>query len=456
MLCPSFVERFVATFVPEPFRQLARRSGWSKRTGKIDPFEFICSLSVGQLSASRPTLSSQSQSLTEPVTRQALDQRYTSEAVEFLKLAFAHVMAETFDWSPTHPQAEALGAHFRAVYLLDSTSFDCAESLKALFPSCGGDGSAANVKILLRYDLINGRLEPLEVLAGKRSDQGQALKAAERLQAGELQLQDKGFYDAKAWQAAEQRGAYLLMPLPHSVTLWTLAAEDGQEQSLDLAAELKATQAHQVQWPQVYAGTKKHRAGPLRLVAFRRSPESAARHRQGLRESMRTKGRTPSETALELAGWVLLLTNAPAEKLPSVMLSYLYRARWQVELIFRQTKSVLRLDKSESKDPHRIQCEIWGRLISAVLLFWWHAHASAECWLRSKEEVSFEKLIRLMQQWGQTIARALLKPPAELLQELRHIWKQILVNARKGHQKNRRTSWQTLVELWLGSKTNSP
>ena len=455
MLLPSFLQRFVGAFVPEPFRQLARQTGWSKRQGKIDPFEFVCSLSVGQLSASRPTLSSQSQSLTEPVTRQAIDQRYTAEAVEFLKLSFAHVMAQTFDWSPTHPQAEALRAHFSALYLLDSTCFDCADSLKDLFPSCGGDGSAANVKVLLRYELITGRLEPLEVMAGKRSDQGQALKAAERLQAGQLQLQDKGFYDAKAWQAAQQRGAYLLMPLPHSVTLWTRSAEDGPEQSLDLAAELKATQANKIQWPQVYAGTKNHRAGPLRLVAFRRTPESAARHRQGLRESMRTKGRTPSETALQLAGWVLLLTNAPAEKLPSSMMSYLYRVRWQVELIFRQTKSVLRLDKSESKDPNRIQCEIWGRLISAVLLFWWHAHASAECWLRSKQEVSFEKLIRLMQQWGQTIARAFLKPPAELLLELHHIWKQILVNARKGHQKNRLTSWQTLVELWLGSKTNS-
>jgi hypothetical protein len=167
---------------------------------------------------------------------------------------------------------------------------------------------------------------------------------------------------------------------------------------------------------------------------------------------MRTQGRTPSETALQLAGWVLLVTNAPTQKLPSPMMSYLYRVRWQVELIFRQTKSVLRLDKSESKDPHRVQCEIWGRLISAVLLFWWHAHASAECWRRSKQEVSFEKLIRLMQQWGQTIARALLKQPAELLQELRHIWKQILVNAPKGHQKNRPTTWETLIELWLSTK----
>ena len=147
---------------------------------------------------------------------------------------------------------------------------------------------------------------------------------------------------------------------------------------MDLAATLEVSGENRLQWPELYLGKKGHRAGPVRLVAFRLSPESAARHRQGLRQSMRTQGRTPSAKALQLAGWLLLVTNAPAQKLPSSMMSYLYRLRWQVELIFRQTKSVLRLDKTECNDPSRVQCEIWARLICAVLLFLWHAHASAE------------------------------------------------------------------------------
>ena len=192
MLLLSFLERFVRTLVPEPFRQLARQTRWSQRKGKIDPFEFLTSLTFGQMTASRPTLSSQAQSLAEPVTRQGLDQRYNPQAVEYVKASFAQVMAQTLDWSPVHPQAQQLRAHFNALYLLDSTCFDCPDSMKEIFPSCGGDGSAANVKVLLRYELIAGRLEPLHVLEGKRSDQGQALKAAERLLENQLQLQDKG------------------------------------------------------------------------------------------------------------------------------------------------------------------------------------------------------------------------------------------------------------------------
>jgi hypothetical protein len=453
MLLTSFLEQFVRTFVAEPFRLIADQTGWRKRSGKIDPFEFIIPLVFGQMSASRQTLSSQAQSLAEPVTRQALDQRFTPQAAEFLKASFVHVMAQTLDWSAVHPQAEALRVNFSALYLLDSTAFDCPDTLKEIFPSCGGAGSSANVKVLLRYELIAGRLEPLHVLEGKRSDQGQSLKAAQRLLANELQLQDKGFYDAKAWNAAQQRGAFLLMPLPHSVTLWICAAPDQPEELLDLASSLEASLQDQVTWSGLHLGKKGHRAGPLRLAAFRLSPKSAQRRRRGLREGMRTLGRTPSAKALQLAGWLLLLTNAPEEKLPAAMMSHVYRLRWQVELIFRQAKSVLRLHKTESGNICRVQSEIWSRLICAVLLFSWHAHASAECWRRYQCEASFEKLIRMMQHWGHTIALAFLDGPDALLQKLRTLWRHLLPNARKGRQKSRPTTWENLFNLWLNTRT---
>ena len=450
MVPPSFLERFVHTFTPEPFRQLARQTGWLKRLHKIDPFEFFTSLVFGQLSASRQTLVAQVQGLSVPVSRQGVDQRFTPEAVDYFQAAFAHVLAQTLDWSPTQPQAGLLRTHFKAFYLLDSTSFDCPELLKDIFPACGGSGSAANVKVLLRYELISGRLEPLQLLAGKRSDQGQALGSAERLRAGELQLQDKGFYSAQAWQAAEQRGAFLLMPLPHNLTLWLSPdPEARKELAFDLAGALRVSSHSQVEWPQLFLGSPGHRTGALRLVAFRLGEESAARQRQGLRESMRKQGRTPTAKALELAGWLLLLTNAPQDKLPSAMMSYVYRLRWQVELIFRQIKTTLRLDQSESDKPCRVQCEIWARLTSAVLLFLWHAHANAQCWRLHGGEASFEKIVQLLAQWGHALGRALLGTPAALLDLVRTIWGHLLANGDKGKQKSRRSSWENLFELWL-------
>ena len=135
------------------------------------------------------------------------------------------------------------------------------------------------------------------------------------------------------------------------------------------------------------------------------------------------------------------------------MMSYVYRLRWQVELIFRQAKSVLQLDKTESENLHRVQSEIWARLICAVLLFSWHACVNAECWQRYHCEASFEKLFRMMQHWGHTIARACLDGPVILLQTLRRLWAQLLVNARKGRQKSRPTTWENLFDRWLNPAT---
>ena len=59
----------------------------------------------------------------------------------------------------------------------------------------------------------------------------------------------------------------------------------------------------------------------------------------------------------------------------------------------------------------------------------------------------------MMQQWGHTLARAFLGGPAVLLQELRALWKNLLVNARKGRQKSRPTTWENLFNLWLNSRT---
>ena len=93
----SFLERFVRTFVAEPFCQLADQTGWRQRRRKINPFEFFLAAILGQLSALRQTLTSQAQTLTEPVTRQAVDQRYNVRTVEFFKAAFAHVLAQTLE-----------------------------------------------------------------------------------------------------------------------------------------------------------------------------------------------------------------------------------------------------------------------------------------------------------------------------------------------------------------------
>jgi hypothetical protein len=187
----SFIEVFTQKFSPEPFRRLARQAHWCQRQGKIDSYDFFLSDMLGQARALKLTLNAQAQSLEESVSRQAIHQRYHAQTVAFFRAAFDHVLAEVLGYPPSTAMAAELQTHFRAVYLLDSTSFDAPTALQTLFPACGGDGSSANVKLFLRYEYIRGQLEPRTLLPGKKSDPGLALEMAQLLQKDELQIQDK-------------------------------------------------------------------------------------------------------------------------------------------------------------------------------------------------------------------------------------------------------------------------
>ena len=444
----AFIKRFTQLFRPDLCQQLAKTHGWQKRRGKICAFEFLYSLVFGQSRALALTLNAQAASLSQTVTRQAIDQRYTPAAVAFFKAAFAQGLQQTLEYQLDSPMSRLLQRGFGAIRLFDSTHCLCAPALSTLFPACGGGGGEAGLKVLLSYEYGRSQLQPLAVLPGKRSDQGLAGLVAEHVGANELGIFDKGFYKAEPLRRIHQRGGYFLLPWPRSVSVWESAV--GQRQLLDVAAQLRATTAEATEWSSVELGQEVDaRLGPVRLRAYRLSPQSAARCRAHVREKCRTYGRQPTAQALELAGWLILLTNAPAQRLPLAAAAYLYRVRWQVELIFKQWKSVLRLQVLPSTNENRGQGAVWARLLAAVLGFVWHQHAGAACQTLHQREISFLKLAKQLQQHGQVLVRTLFLERAGWEPLLRDLWKKALKLARKEHQKSRQTTWENLCTHWL-------
>lgn len=212
----EFIEQFARWFDPDHILQLARQTRWHVRQGTIEAFEFLVGVVFGQMSALRLSLSTQASSYTEPVTRQAVDQRYHERTVEFFGATFRHCLQQSLAHSAQPSWAQALAEHFPAVHVVDSTSFDCPESLAQIYPGSGGDASQANCKILLRYEYLQGQFEPLALLPGKRSDQGLADQLPGLLAAQELMLADKAFVKLEALRQIEQKKAYFLLPWPRS------------------------------------------------------------------------------------------------------------------------------------------------------------------------------------------------------------------------------------------------
>ena len=440
----TLLQRLNELIRPERAQQLAKEHGWYQRKGKISPFEFLYS-AFGQGSALELTLSAQASSLSQTVTRQAIDQRYTPQAVEFFKSAFQESLATALTWKVDSAMTQLLQSRFAAIRLVDSTRWSCSDALATIFPGSGGGGGEAAVKLLLAYDYGAGQFQPLEVLPAKRSDQGLTERVAQQLGPRELGLWDKGFYKAAALRGVMERGAYFVTPWSRAVAVYLWHQKEQRLEALDVAGALKASTQNCVEWTAVQLGqTPESRLGPVRLIAYRLREEQANRRRAQLREKCRTHGRSATEEALELAGWLILMTNAPMDLLPTAAVSFLYRVRWQVELVFKQFKSVLRLDVLVSENPARVQCEIWGRLLMAVLTFVWYQHLNATCLELHECEISFAKVAKLLQQQGQALVGVLFGDRVRLESEYRRLWKKLLKLARKERQPSRPTTWENL------------
>lgn len=451
----EFFERFSSWFEPASIIAVARQVKWLIRQGKIDAFEFVVGLVFGQMSSLALSLRAQASSYSEPVKREAVHQRYTAPAVELFRGVFQDCLRQSLSQRVEASVQKTLAAHFAAVQIVDSSSFDCPEALAEIYPGCGGEASAANCKVLLRYEYVRGQFEPVSLLGGKRSDSGLADQLPGLVKADELLLTDKGFFKGGALRLIAEKGAYFLMPWPRSVSQW-IEQPDGTRQELNLADQLRHCSEACFELPRVFLG-KGEEAILVRLAAFRLSEASAGRHRAALREAQRKQGRTPTAEALELAGWLILITNAPVDKLPTQAMSYVYRVRWQIELVFKQCKSVLRLNVTLARiNPFRVQWEIWARLIAAVVIFAWYAHLQVACWARKKREISFAQVAKTFQQHAIVLNAALIERGQKLQNELWKLWRQLLYTTIKGRQRSRKTTAEALQACWLDpSQTDS-
>jgi hypothetical protein len=107
---------------------------------------------------------------------------------------------------------------------------------------------------------------------------------------------------------------------------------------------------------------------PCRLLAVRVSPEIVARRRQKIREKARDHGREPSQEYLELQEWTIFVTNCPRSLLRWKEVVVLYRARWQIERLFKLWKSYNRLaDRDAEATAAQQLAEVYARLVAVII-----------------------------------------------------------------------------------------
>lgn len=351
---------------------LARSSGFLQRHRKLTGSAFVQALVFGWLDdpdASLDKLARSAAAVGCPVAPQSLDARFTERAATLLERVLARAMGALVcgdTVAGAELGAEGLLARFDGVYLLDTTGVALPPEMAGQWPGTGGntpEAGRAALKVEARLDLTDGGLAA-HLMPGRHHDQTGAL-AAETVPPGSLSVADLGYFSLDRFAEIGAQGAFWLSRLKIGTVLTD--ADGIRLDVLDLLGDGPLVEAD------VAMGAT-HRL-PCRLVA-RAVPEPvAAERRRRLRRSAQKKGRAPSKRRLALCAWTVLVTNAVVSAAGALVL---YRARWQVELLFKRWKSQGGLARSRSANPWRVVCEVYAKLLAGLVAHWvtavglWH------------------------------------------------------------------------------------
>ena len=295
------------------------------------------------------------------VTSTAVENRFTPQLVGFLRAVLERTVLRVLAASP---QTVDLLNKFTSVRIGDSSTIALPDELADQFPGCGGILRGAGRDEDPPAVGLPHRLDPPTANHPRRASDATNPIAQEVAPAGSLSLFDLGYFCLDRFQNLTRAGAFWISRLQHGTSVF-----DAQGQPLALLQYLRQQTGSGPIDVSVLLGVS-HRL-PCRLIALRVPQEVADRRRQKAYVKAQKHGRVPSREYLEWQDWTIFVTNCEPELLTWEAVVVLYRARWQIELMFKLWKSHNRLATHRAGAAAEEQLAVvYVKLIAVLVQHW--------------------------------------------------------------------------------------
>lgn len=378
MMSVSQIEEALREILGPETDELAKKMGFIQRERQngVTGSNFVQTLVFGWLAKGDATLgqlTQMAQNCDLTITGSELSQRFTEKAAEFLRQVLEKITGYTM-------KAEAadipLLKCFSAVILEDRTVISFPPELEEIWKGCGGSTgtSKSALKLHIRWDIKSGELQGPQLTDGKVHDSKGPFQDT-LLPGGALYIADLAYFflsRMKQWRKRDENGErrYIVTRFNTQCNLYTHSGH-----KLELRG-LLPRQPGEVVEQGVFVG-KQDRV-PARLIMICLSDQVTKKRQEKIEKEAKNDGRTASPEQLELARWLLLLTTAPRRLLSFREIVVIVRLRWQIELLFKLWKEHGMIDEWRTKNPWRILCETYGKMIAMVIQHWlllwgcWH------------------------------------------------------------------------------------
>lgn len=217
-------------------------------------------------------------------------------------------------------------------------------------------GTGDDWRVHLAYDLFAGRMGQVRVTNRKGAEKLSHFE----LQPFDIAVGDNGYGYRKQLASARARLADVVLRV--CLATFPLEQEDGHV--FDAAAWVLKQHAQVAEWQGWCRSDGKRYK--VRLIASKLPADKVAAVRKRKQRKAQKAGRKLSSQTLQLAQWLLLITTLEASWSASEVLR-LYRARWQVELLFKRLKQQLRVADLRCQRADPLEASVRALLVAWAL-----------------------------------------------------------------------------------------
>jgi hypothetical protein len=181
----------------------------------------------------------------------------------------------------------------------------------------------------------------------------------------QLLMGDRGYSNPAGIDYVRKRGGHVLVRVnPMSLPLY-VRKRGSRLDPLMVAGGMKVGEIRA--WSAWVKGPEGdwHRG---RLVAVRRSLSATRRELRRRRKNTKSRQRKLGRRGKLLARYVLVWTSLPAVELNARGVMKAYRARWQLELVFKRAKSIMGLGQLPKYSDKSSRAWLGGKLLVAMLV----------------------------------------------------------------------------------------
>ncbi|HDR7657923.1 IS4 family transposase [Bacillus wiedmannii] len=447
------LQRYMSSYVLE---QLAREIGFVQRKSKYRAQDLVALcvwLSQNIAHTSLTQLCSRLETNTGiSMSPEGLNQRFNSKAVQFLQQLLAHILQQQF--CSSSKISTLYTNFFRRIRVLDSTHFQVPDKFASTYQGSGGSGHSAGVKIQLEYDLLSGQFLHVHVGSGKQNDKTYGSTCLTSLQSHDVCIRDLGYFDLKDLHTIDKCGAYFISRLKLNTRIYqkNKAPEYFQNGTikkhseyiqLDMEQFIDQLQSGETfEISEIYIGM--YQKLPARLILYKLTETQMKRRQKDLASKEHKKQITYKERSKRLSAINFYITNIPLEYLPKEQVYDFYSLRWQVELIFKTWKSFFRIHQCNSVKLERLECHLYGQLISILLCSSTMFQMRQLLLIKKKRELSEYKAIYIIKDYFSLIYQSLQKDAQELTKILFRLFNLLQKNGRKSHRYEKKTVFDIL------------